>query len=79
MDELLDEQVCPYCGHVVEDHLSNWDEEEEEVTCSKCDKEYKVKSVYQFEGFQMEKKCDKCGEWTEDGYKLCECGEGEQS
>lgn len=76
MDELQDEQVCPYCDHVVEDHQSNWDEDEEEVTCSRCNKAYTVKAVYQFKGFQIEKQCKKCGKWTEDGMSLCDC-EGE--
>ncbi|WP_100406250.1 hypothetical protein [Bacillus solitudinis] len=73
MDELLDEQVCPYCEHVVEDHQSNWEDEEEEITCDRCDKEYTVKAVYQFKGFQIEKQCEQCGEWTDDGMALCDC------
>ncbi|MGM8212610.1 hypothetical protein ACLIBH_07430 [Virgibacillus sp. W0430] len=75
MDELQDEQICPYCDYVVEDHQSNWDEKEEDITCSNCDKSYTVRAVYQFEGFQIEKQCESCGEWTEDGMLLCGCQE----
>lgn len=75
MPELLSEQVCPYCENEVEDHQSNWSDEEEEVTCNGCNKKYTVKAVFKFEGFQIEKQCEQCGEWTEDGYKLCDCGE----
>ena len=79
MDELSLDQVCPYCDYVVLDSQSNWSEDEEDVTCSNCDREYTVKAVYRFEGFQIEKQCDKCGEFTEDGHKLCDCGEFSES
>ena len=74
MAELLDEQVCPYCEHVVEDHQSVW-EDEEEVTCDSCEKVYISKPQYKFEGWLIEKQCEQCGEWTDEGYKLCDCGE----
>ncbi|GIP02076.1 hypothetical protein J28TS4_04830 [Paenibacillus lautus] len=45
------------------------------MTCSRCYKAYKVKAVYRFEGFQIEKQCEKCEEWTEDGMTLCDCEE----
>jgi hypothetical protein len=73
MYELSDEQVCPYCDHIVEDCNSNWDEDEEIVTCDRCDKEYTVKAVYKFKGFQIEKECEKCGEWSDEGMMLCDC------
>lgn len=75
MEDLQDEQTCPYCKHVVEDYQSNWEEDAEEVTCSKCDKIYTVRAVFQFEGFQMEKQCETCGKWSEDGMALCDCEE----
>lgn len=73
MNELTLEQICPYCDHTVEDSQSNWSEDEEIVTCSNCEKEYAVSAVYDFEGFKIERKCETCGEWTDDGYKLCDC------
>jgi hypothetical protein len=72
------EQDCPYCGQPVEDHLSNWNEETEEVTCYTCDKKYTVRAVYEFKGFQIDMQCEKCGEWTDDGMALCDCEEDEQ-
>lgn len=73
LTELQDEQVCPNCLHVMEDHQSNWDDDYDEVVCPRCDKPYQVKSVYKHEGFQIERKCKSCGEWTEDGYTTCNC------
>jgi hypothetical protein len=77
MNELLDEQVCPYCEHVVEDCHSNWDEDTEEVTCDRCNKDYMVNAVYKFKGFQIEKQCEECGDYTDEGMFLCDCEEDE--
>lgn len=52
MGELLDSQVCPFCEHEVEDHLSNWDEDTEYVDCSKCNREYSVSAQYKFLGLK---------------------------
>lgn len=78
MSEILDAQVCPYCDFEAEDYQSIW-EDEEEVSCSHCDKVYISKPQYKFEGWLIESQCDKCGEFTEDGYKLCDCGEFSES
>lgn len=79
MTDLQQSQTCPYCGHECEDYESVWDyEASEEVTCEACEKVYVVKPQYTFEGFLIEEQCDQCGEWTDDGYKLCECGEGDK-
>lgn len=78
MAELLDEQVCPYCEHIVEDSQSVW-EGEEEVTCDSCRKVYVSKPQFKFQGWLIEKQCEQCGEWTDEGYKLCDCGEYSES
>ncbi len=69
-------QICPYCKHEVENYESVWDfEAEEEVECDHCNKVYVVKPQYKFEGWLIEEQCEGCGEWTEDGMKLCDCEE----
>ena len=73
MSELIEEQVCPYCDHAVEDCQSNWDTDDEIVTCNHCEKAYTVRAVYQFKGFAIEKECEKCNEWTIDGDYMCDC------
>lgn len=76
MAELLKTQTCPYCNDEVEDCRSIWDyEADEEVTCDSCGKVYVVKPQYKFEGWLIEEQCQQCGEWTDDGYKMCDCGE----
>ena len=61
MHELEHEQVCPYCEHVVEDHESNWSDEEEDVKCYNCNKNYSVSAKYKFLGFEVKRLCQKCG------------------
>lgn len=78
MNQLKDEQVCPYCDYVTEDCRSNWDEDEEEVECNKCEKTYTVRAVYKFEGFSIEKQCENCNEWTVDGDYMCDCFEQQE-
>lgn len=74
MNELLNKQICPYCEYEVEEHLSAWEyESEEEVECSNCEKVYISKPQYQFEGWMIEKRCEICEEFTEDGYTMCDC------
>lgn len=78
MDELLKTQTCPYCGDETEDCHAVWDEgAAEEVTCDNCNRDYVVKPQYRFEGFLIEKQCKGCGEWSDDGYVLCDCNEEE--
>ncbi|HHP1246730.1 TPA: hypothetical protein ACR3OD_005720 [Bacillus anthracis] len=56
-------QICPYCGCVEEECYANWDSDSDgTVTCSKCDKDYYSMPQYQFEGWQVEKICEECGE-----------------
>ncbi len=62
MSELIQEQECPYCGHTVEDHLSNWNDDDEEVKCDHCNKNYTVRAEYKFLGFEIKRLCQKCGE-----------------
>ena len=62
MSELPKEQACPYCGHAVEDHLSNWSEDNEDVECDSCGKKYTVSASYQFLGFEIKRLCQKCGD-----------------
>ena len=73
MNELEDEQVCPYCEYATEDCQSNWHEDEEEVKCNKCGKIYTSRAVYKFEGFAIEKQCEYCNGWTDDGDYTCDC------
>lgn len=76
MEELLKTQTCPYCSHEVEEYYSVWGyEADEEVECDSCKKVYVVKPQYEFEGWKIEKQCEHCGEFTEDGYELCDCNE----
>ena len=80
MPELLRKQTCPYCQIELEDYESVWEyEADEEIECDSCHGTYVVKPQYQFEGFLIEKQCEECKEWTEDGYKLCDCGEYSES
>ncbi|PZD95203.1 hypothetical protein DNH61_11630 [Paenibacillus sambharensis] len=73
-NDLLDEQVCPYCGYEVGDHLSNWSDETEHVECGRCRKTYAVAAEYQFLGFKVEKMCIECGEVESE----CFCEEGDE-
>lgn len=76
LEEIQDAQACPYCGDEVEDHLSEWNDKET-VKCVSCGEEYQVEPIYDFKGWKMNKKCERCGEWTEDGMMMCDC-EGEE-
>lgn len=76
MTDLAKNQTCPYCKHEVEDCRAVWDyEADEEVICVFCEKIYVVKPQYTFEGWLIEEQCPSCKEFTEDGYKQCNCGE----
>lgn len=80
MEEIQYAQVCPYCDYEVEDHQSVWTQgEEEEVVCSNCERVYISKPQYTFEGWRIEKKCEKCGDFTDDGCKTCDCDEYSES
>ncbi|GEK34843.1 hypothetical protein [Kurthia sibirica] len=74
-NQLHDEQVCPYCEYVVEQHEANYDQDEEEITCINCDKVYVSKPQWKLEGWIIEKQCETCGKWTDEGYTPCECDE----
>lgn len=78
MEELLKVQTCPYCGGEEEDCHAVWGEgAEEEVSCNLCNRFYVVKPQYSFEGFLIESQCEQCGDWTDEGYKLCDCKDSE--
>jgi hypothetical protein len=78
MTELLKNQTCPYCGGEVEDCHAVWEENaSEEIKCDSCRKTYVVKPQFKFEGFLIEKQCEKCGEWSDDGMVLCDCDDQE--
>lgn len=75
MNELLDEQTCPYCDYEEEDHQSHWEQDTEAFECNSCGKEYVVSAEYKFLGFRVQKICDGC-HTTEDE---CFCDvEGEE-
>ncbi|UFU00351.1 hypothetical protein KO561_05220 [Radiobacillus kanasensis] len=74
MSGTIKAQTCPYCHQEVEDYEANWEfESEEEVECDNCHKTYVSKPQYIFDGWLIEKQCEQCGEWTDDGMVLCDC------
>lgn len=62
MGDLSKKQVCPHCNYEVDDSQAEWDEGHHHVTCAKCGKDYIVVTHYKFEGFEVGKECDWCGE-----------------
>lgn len=76
MTEITESQTCPYCQSVIEDCHAEWEyESENEVKCDSCDKVYISKPQYSFEGWRVEKTCDTCDEWTDNGVYTCECND----
>lgn len=75
--ELEKEQVCPYCDYEVEDHLSEWEEGDHDVTCSSCGKEYSVEPIYEFKGFKVQKVCQECFSPEEECY--CDISEEDEN
>lgn len=61
MTRLQSVQTCPYCESEVEDNQSEWEEEDHQVTCDRCEKDYAVTPRYQFLGWEIEKICKECG------------------
>ena len=74
--ELHHAQFCPHCDIEEEDHLSVHGFDTEVVTCTSCGKEYEVKPYYTFNGYEINKVCEGCGENEEDCW--CETTEEEE-
>lgn len=62
MSNLKSKQICPHCEYEVDDSQAEWDEGHHHVTCVRCGKDYIVVTHYKFEGFEVGKECDWCGE-----------------
>lgn len=74
MSGLSQEQTCPYCDCPEDAYHSNWDSDSDGiVTCTSCYKEYYSMPKYHFEGWQVEKICEECGQEESE----CHC-EGEE-
>lgn len=57
------EQECPYCNVTEDDTYANWNDDNDGwVECSSCEKKYYAMPQYHFLGFEVEKKCETCGE-----------------